>query len=206
MKKTLFCIAAVMLFLTPLAAQSITDVKIAYGTLCLKDHYSIDWNRSGGMPDTVSIQLRIMGSPDSAPPALIIHASANNNGHFDWVIPCSIESGFYFIRIATSNPAVYGDSDHFEIANCHPIQILFPQGSKNLFSGSNQDIWVSATCLTGTMRLVLLQNGKYMGSIASGLPASAEKYSWKVGQTGKADERQYASWWASARGAGRTSA
>ena len=33
--------------------------------------------------------------------------------------------------------------------------------------------------------------------------ASRRAQSWNVGQTGNADERQYASWWASARGAGR---
>ena len=36
--------------------------------------------------------------------------------------------------------------------------------------------------------------------------ASRRAQSWNVGQTGKALERQYASWWASARGAGRVSA
>ena len=36
--------------------------------------------------------------------------------------------------------------------------------------------------------------------------ASRRAQAWNVGQTGKALERQYASWWASARAAGRTSA
>ena len=36
--------------------------------------------------------------------------------------------------------------------------------------------------------------------------ASRRAQSWNVGQTGNALERQYASWWASARGAGRASA
>ena len=36
--------------------------------------------------------------------------------------------------------------------------------------------------------------------------ASRRAQSWNVGQTGNALERQYASWWARARGAGRASA
>jgi hypothetical protein len=45
-----------------------------------------------------------------------------------------------------------------------------------------------------------------VGAASRDRAASRRAQSWNVGQTGKALERQYASWWASARGAGWTSA
>jgi hypothetical protein len=48
--------------------------------------------------------------------------------------------------------------------------------------------------------------GRSAGGAGRAAAASRRAQSWNVGHTGKADDRQYASWCASARGAGRVSA
>jgi hypothetical protein len=127
MKKAFFFISLILLFLAPLAAQSITVTSPAAGAQwCQGTGYAITWT-SAGVSGPVAIKLRLANAPD-APPVLDIVASTGNAGTYTWPVPASVPAGSYVVRVRTvsDSPLVYDDSDAFTIKACAPTVARFP--------------------------------------------------------------------------------
>lgn len=183
MKKIFWMIAAAMVLLAPLAAQTI-NINMPHCDACSwyqESQHLIKWTKTGVMQDVVKIRLRKWGSGESEPSVLSIIDSTANNGSFPWSIPNSVVPGEYFIRVRTLDSKVIGDSCKLTIRSCMKISLNSPNGGENWPVNSMREITWSATCVHGKVQLVLLRNGKYMGIIASGLQVSDGKFAWKVG-------------------------
>ncbi len=199
MKKTLLLIAGILIFLAPLAAAAINIHKPSSAECwCLGGKpevhpYStsqiIEWATQGPVPNNFYIHLIKAGALESAPPALVIADNfsppLSSIYQFPWTIPCSIDPGQYRIKVGTVNPAISDQSKVFKIISC-PLFVYSPPFYGACRLNSPQKIeWKTSNCFTGTVRLILLQNGKYMGVIASGLPSTKKSFYWKAGQTDK---------------------
>lgn len=182
MKKAFLLATLLLLALAPLAAASITVTLPAGGTsICHNNPFNIHWVKVGTMPASVYIQLR----KTDATLVATIAASTPNDGAFSWTVPCSVAPGNYYIRVGTVNPAVIGNGPVIAVKACDGIGVLSPNGGENWQMDTKMNVrWSKIGCWTGTVKLILLQDGKHMGVIASGLPLSGI-YAWPVGHTDK---------------------
>ncbi len=187
MKRMLFGVAITILALLPLAAQTITVTSPATGNdWCLGSTHSITWTKSGTMPATVAVKLRRAGSPDSEASVQTVTISTPNPGSISWVVPASVPTDDYFIRVRASS-TVFGDSGNFHISACSPsasITVTSPNGNEIWEKGSNRFIlWVAAN-MTANCRLLLLKDGLVQGTIKDPQPPGGPGGStipWKVG-------------------------
>lgn len=119
MKRTLLlaALAAVLLAL-PAWGQVIRVTAPAAGsTWCIGGSYTVTWTKSGTMDATVSIRLRLRGGGESG--ARTLTNSTENDGSFGpWVAPADVTPGEYYIRIRTTDGAVTGSSEIFNVAVC----------------------------------------------------------------------------------------
>jgi len=192
MKKAFLLIAVLLLAIMPLASQGIKVIEpvgnfnICSGCLELK----IDWIALD-VPNNIYIHLRKTRSSLKSPPVLVLASGPVGTAFRKpllWKIPCSIAPGFYVFRVGAVGTYLFDDSDWFEIKSCLGIHLVSSSmDGMALESGSTQTIyWEPSCCMTGTVKLILLQNGNYMGGIAKGLPRKGT-FPWKVGQTDKGD-------------------
>jgi len=132
--------------------------------------YSITWTRSGTMPNTVTIRLRVAGSSNSDPAALVIAASADNSGSqgtLSWRIPETVLAGRYFIRIKTvgspeGTPEISGDSADFSIraGALQTLAVTSPGSSSSWRPGSRQTIaWTKTGELNPMANITLRREG-----------------------------------------------
>ena len=191
MKKGICLTVMALALALSLAAQAITvtvpnsDITSWYRG----SQHTIKWTKTGSMQNVVAIRLRKWGSAESEPAALAITESAPNNGTFWWTIPVSLAPGDYFVRVRTVDSSVIGDSTKIAILKCQPpLMVKSPNGGEAWLAADTKDItWGYCCCqFEGTVRLILLKGGKYVGIIASGIKAADKKYTWKVGNSSKA--------------------
>ncbi len=132
--------------------------------------YSITWARTGAMPNTVTIRLRVAGSSNSDPAALAIAASVDNSGSqgtFSWRIPETVQAGRYFVRVKTvgspeGTPEVNGDSADFTIRAgvAQSLAVASPGASSSWRPGSRQTItWTKTGELNPMANLTLRREG-----------------------------------------------
>ncbi len=132
--------------------------------------YSITWTRSGAMPNAVTIRLRVAGSNNSDPAALVIAASADNSGSqgtLSWRIPETVAAGRYFIRVKTvgspeGTPEVSGDSADFSIraGAAQTLTVTSPDASSSWRPGSRQTIaWTKTGALNPMANITLRREG-----------------------------------------------
>jgi hypothetical protein len=189
MKKPLFCIAAVMFFLTPLAAQTITVTSPDTGTdhvggWCVGSTHEITWT-SSGVNQPLTIALRHAGSAPDAAPALVIASGEANDGSFSWTIPASVAPGSYFIRIRTDDATVRGDGQNFTIHAAPAITVTSPNFSAWTIPEPITITW-SFACGNQEKLTIALRyrdsapDAAPVAVIATGVPAFPGVLSWKV--------------------------
>lgn len=183
MKKVIL-LAAVFLLATQLLAADIHVTSPAAGMeVCRCDTLAIAWTKTGAMPRMVWIRLL---KPDLTI-VYTITSSTANNGTYAWAIPCNLPPGNYKVQVGVENPgslfAISACSPSFSILSC--LEVVTPNGGENWQMHATKNIsWKASGSWTGTVRLILLQNGNYVGLIASGLAATGT-HAWPVGHTNK---------------------
>ncbi len=89
----------------------------------------------------------------------------------------------YRIRLRSGDGSLEDWSDAvFAIAGVPELHLLSPNGGEHWTQGTNRAITWTATHYSGTVRLVLFQNGTKLGNVATGLAAAAGSTTWTVGQ------------------------
>ncbi len=73
---------------------------------------AITWTKTGTMNSNVKIRLMRGGTK-----VLAITNSTANDGSYSWTIPSSLANGSYYIRVKTTDNAVYDDSNEFNITD-----------------------------------------------------------------------------------------
>jgi len=113
MKRSLFAILSLALFVAAAGAQTITVTKPAAGETVVKGTgYTIMWTKTGTMGANVRITLR---NAATLAEVQVIADPAPNTGSFAWQMPGDIPDGSYKIRVKVKNEAVSGDSGAFTI-------------------------------------------------------------------------------------------
>ncbi len=169
MKRTLSlaALAAVVLAL-PAWGQVIRVTAPAAGsTWCIGGSYTVTWTKSGTMDDTVSIRLRLRGGGESG--ARTLTNRTENDGSFGpWVVPADVTPGEYYIRIRTTDGAVTGSSEIFNVAACTEptppsggsITVTSPGAASSWRPGSRQAIeWSRSGTLTPMANITLRREG-----------------------------------------------
>jgi hypothetical protein len=155
---------------------------------CLGDPWRVKWDKLCSMQNTVTIALRAEGSaPDAAPARVIVTGEANDGFYGGGNIPADLAPGNYFIRVRTDDASVIGDSGVFRIKECAEtakIQLTRPNGGETWWEnvGALQPIEWRHWNWNGTVKLLLMQNGKYMGVIARNLDVGLHSWKWLVGK------------------------
>jgi hypothetical protein len=132
--------------ITNCAQGSITVSKpTANDVWCKGKTHSIQWTKSGQLPNTVRIVL--LDEPGTASVQVIDPGTANN-GSYDWKIPDSIANGKYRIRVRAVEGGVlgtFGDSPPFSIKKCfvfrfYSITVTEPHDGAHWDGGESHNI------------------------------------------------------------------
>ncbi len=111
MKKIFMFLLFAMFIVAIGYSQSITITSPHSGNCWEKGKtYTITWTKSGTMNANVKIRLYQGGTK-----ILSITDSTPNNGSYGWTVPATVADGSYYIRVKTTDNAVYDDSDTFQI-------------------------------------------------------------------------------------------
>ncbi len=165
MKKLLLiaALSAIALSIPAWGATITVTTPAAGADWCIGTGYTINWTKSGTMPDTVKIRLRRAGAPETEASVWDITDSTPNDGSFGTAaVPASVPAGDYFIRIRTiGDPDVIGNSATFQIVTCAPtIAVTSPNGSSDWAIGSSHAItWTKSGTMPDTVKIRLRRWG-----------------------------------------------
>ena len=167
MKRTLSLAALVTVVLAlPAWGQVIRVTAPAAGaTWCIGSAYTVTWTKTGTMDNTVSIRLRLRGGGDSGVITLI-NRTENDGSFGPWTVPVGTPPGEYYIRIRTTDSAVTGSSDFFNVVACTEpppggaITVTSPGAASSWRPGSRQTIeWTKSGTLNPMANITLRREG-----------------------------------------------
>ena len=131
-KNILFSILILLIFFPPCFGQLIKVKEPDTRSEWIKGkRYIIKWEKIGKMSEKVKIRLYQDGQK-----LLSITDSTENDGVYEWVIPKSVQEGYYSIRIRTVDNRVYDDSENFRI-----VSNKKPKTMIEVISPKNGDVW-----------------------------------------------------------------
>ena len=183
MRKKLFLLFFVLIFLTTLGfSATITVTNPHSGQIWYKGKtYTITWIKAGSMKGVVKIRLFKKGNKAFK---LKIVESTPNNGSFSWVVPKTLVSGIYYIRVKTVDNAVYDDGDFFTIANPlfqkASIKIKNPHPGAIWDKGKTYQIkWIKSGDMNANVKIRLMRNGVRLLKITD-FTANSGSFKWTV--------------------------
>jgi hypothetical protein len=136
----------------------------------------ITWNSTG------SIQaVKIEYSIDYGAPWMIIDASAENSGSFDWLIP-NTPSHYCWLRIseANSDRVITDTNDEvFSIVPAPGLTVTSPNGGERLKTGATYNITWTGEGVEGDVSIDLYR-GESFDCVISKVPMESSRYEWDI--------------------------
>jgi C1A family cysteine protease len=171
--RTNICIKA---FANAGSSSTLTVTSPASGDSWYKnDTKTIAWTKTGAQTANVKIQL-MRGTTN----VLTIAAGTPNDGGYAWKIPNSISpQNDYFIRIATTDGRVIGDSGLYSIL-APVLTLTSPGAGDSWYKGDTKTIsWTSLGTKAAKVNIQLMRGTTLILTIASGALNSGG-YNWKI--------------------------
>jgi 5-hydroxyisourate hydrolase-like protein (transthyretin family) len=83
---------------------------------CKEDSFVISWTKSGSQ--NANVKIRLYDTTGTTKILDITNSTANDGNYGPWMIPGSIASGNYVVRVKTLDNVVFDDSGIFNIRSC----------------------------------------------------------------------------------------
>lgn len=141
----------------------------------------IRWTHSLNISGDVRIELHRENEENAH---INVVFSTTNNNSFSWTVPATfLADGNYFIRVATLDGSVHGDSGVITIRFPRPgVTVTWPNGNETVTIGEVKAIrWTPEELPAGAkVDITLLREGVEARAVASGYRADTGNYPWPV--------------------------
>ena len=118
------------------AAPKIVVTAPALGDLWeRKKTYAITWDRPG--EQNASVKIKLFNSAGTL--VLTLTASTPNDGSYDWLVPSTLATGKYFVRVQTLDNLLRDDSDVFQVI-IPRITVTSPTATSVWLKGTSETI------------------------------------------------------------------
>ncbi|MCU0608054.1 MAG: GPI anchored serine-threonine rich family protein, partial [Candidatus Edwardsbacteria bacterium] len=118
--------------------------------------YAITWDRPG--EQNANVKIKLFNSAGTL--VLTLSASTANDGAFNWLVPSTLATGKYFIRIQTLDNLLRDDSDIFQVI-IPKITVTAPTATSVWLKGTSETItWTRIGTMDANVKIHL-----YLGTV-----------------------------------------
>ncbi len=140
-----------------------------------KKTYAITWDRPG--EQNASVRIKLYNSAGTL--VLTLTSSTANDGSYDWLVPSTLATGKYFVRIQTIDNLLRDDSSVFQVI-VPSITVTSPTASSVWLKGTSETItWTGKGTLDANVKILLYSGTAKKLDITTGTENDGS-YEWDI--------------------------